>query len=233
MGRVLVDGSVINPVPARVAKDLGAEIIKVEGPEGDTTRYTGPARSRDMAALFMGLNRNKRSITLDITRPEGAAIVRRLVERADVVIENMTPGALKRAGLDYESLREVNEQLVMVSQPIGGQTGPFAQKRGYGGTVNAMVGLEFITGYDPEEGMVGFTHTVADPNVAVVAATTVLAALHRRRATGRGEYIDLSMLRMAIETSVRQLSRAPPSLSSSTMTAYPVFLRNSKRATST
>ena len=185
-------------VTGHILADWGADVIKIESsnridPARQGRPIIGDVPDPEQNPMFHNVNRGKRSITLDITKPEGAAIVKRLVVTADVVIENMTPGALTRAGLDYDALRQVNDRIVMVSQPIGGQTGPFAQKRGYGGTVNALVGLEFITGYEKNEGMVGFTHTVADPNVAVVAATAILAALHRRRTTGRGEYIDLSM----------------------------------------
>ena len=185
-------------VTGHVLADWGADVIKIESskridPARQGRPIVGDIPDPEQAPMFHNVNRGKRSINLDITKPEGAEIVRKLVATADVVIENMTPGALKRAGLDYDALSAINSRIVMVSQPIGGQTGPSSQKRGYGGTVNAMVGLEFITGYDPAEGMVGFTHTVADPNVAVVAATAVLAALHRQRTTGLGEYIDLSM----------------------------------------
>ncbi len=188
-------------VTGHVLADWGADVIKIESsqridPARQGRPIIGAVPDPEQNPMFHNVNRGKRSVTLDITKPDGGAIVRRLVATADVVIENMTPGALKRAGLDYDALREVNPRIVMVSQPIAGQTGPYTQKRGYGGTVNALVGLEYVTGYTDAEGreeMVGFTHTVADPNVAVVAATAVLAALHRRRATGQGEYIDLSM----------------------------------------
>ncbi len=191
-------------VTGHILADWGADVIKIESsnridPARQGRPIIGDVPDPEQNPMFHNVNRGKRSITLDITKPEGADIVRRLVATADVVIENMTPGALARAGLDYDALRQINDRIVMVSQPIAGQSGPFAQKRGYGGTVNALVGLEFVTGYRADTGdaaddqMVGFTHTIADPNVAVVAATAILAALHRRRATGRGEYIDLSM----------------------------------------
>ncbi|MSQ42264.1 MAG: CoA transferase [Dehalococcoidia bacterium] len=185
-------------VTGHILSDWGADVIKIESskridPARQGRPIIGDTPDPEQNPMFHNVNRGKRSVTIDITTPQGGALVKRLVAVSDVVIENMTPHALAAAGLNYPALREVNERLIMVSQPLAGQTGPFRELRGYGGTVNSLVGLEFITGYEDSGEMTGFTHTVGDPNVAVFAATAVLAALHRRRRTGRGEYIDLSM----------------------------------------
>ena len=184
-------------VTGHILSDWGANVIKIESsrridPARQGRPIVGDVPDPEQNPMFHNVARGKRSVTIDITTSEGAELVKRIAAKADVAIENMTPHALAAVGLNYQELRKVNEQLVMVSQPIAGQTGPYRELRGYGGTVNGLVGLEAITGYGDGE-TVGFAHTVADPNVAVFAATAVLAALYRRRRTGQGEYIDLSM----------------------------------------
>lgn len=185
-------------VTGQVLSDWGADVIKVESsrridPARQGRPIVGDTPDPEQAPMFHNVNRGKRSVTIDIKQPAGVELVKRLAAISDVVVENMTPHALKAAGLDYAALSEVNERLIMVSQPIAGQTGPYREIRGYANTVGSLVGLDFITGYEGTDESVGFTHTIADPNVAVFAATAVLAALRRRELTGQGEYIDLSM----------------------------------------
>lgn len=185
-------------VAGQILSDWGADVIKVESskridPARQGRPIIGDKPDPEQNPMFHNVNRGKRSVTLDITTPQGADLIRRLAATADIVIENMTPHALKAAGLDYTELSKVNERLIMISHPLAGQEGPYRELRGYGPTAGSLVGLDFITGYEGDEEPTGFNHPVADANVGSFAVIAILSALHRRRLTGRGEYIDLSM----------------------------------------
>jgi crotonobetainyl-CoA:carnitine CoA-transferase CaiB-like acyl-CoA transferase len=193
------------PWAGQTLADLGADVIKIERPgAGDDTRGWGPPFLRDRhgedssdAAYYLCANRNKRSVTVDFTTPEGQAIVRDLARTADVVLENFKVGGLQAYGLDYESLRSVNPQLIYCSITGFGQTGPYAERAGYDLLVQAMGGLMSITGRaDDQEG--------AGPQKAGVAVTDILtglyavigilAALSHRERTGMGQHIDIALL---------------------------------------
>jgi crotonobetainyl-CoA:carnitine CoA-transferase CaiB-like acyl-CoA transferase len=191
------------PWATQIFADLGAEVIKIERPgAGDDTRSWGPpftARSdgsRGDAAYFFACNRGKRSVAIDIARPEGAALVRDLAGHADVLVENFKLGGLARYGLDFASLQKVNPRLVYCSITGFGQTGPYAPRAGYDYIAEGMGGLMSITGQpDGEPGAeplrVGVA--VADLFTGMYAATSVLAALLHARATGEGQHIDLAL----------------------------------------
>ncbi len=185
--------------------DLGAEVIKVEKPgSGDDTRHWGPpwlkdgnGQPTDTAAYFLCANRNKRSLTVDFTRPEGQEIVRRLAKEADVVVENFKVGGLAAYGLDYASLAALNPRLIYCSITGFGQSGPYANRAGYDFLIQGMGGLMSITGRaDGEEGAgpqkVGVALT--DILTGLYATVGVLAALAHRERTGQGQYIDLALL---------------------------------------
>ena len=189
------------PLAAQLLGDLGAEVVKVERPGGgdDARRYGPPfltdraGEPTDTAAFFLACNRNKQSITIDLSTADGQELVRRLAARCDVLIENFRTGTTARYGLDYASLREVNPGLVYVSITGFGQTGPYADRPGYDGVFQAMSGLMSVSGH-PEEAMkVGIS--IVDVLTSHYAATAVLAALrHRDQGDGRGQHIDLSLL---------------------------------------
>jgi len=191
------------PWATQLLADLGAEVIKVERPgSGDDTRAWGPPflprtdGSAGDAAYFTCTNRNKRSIAVDFTAPEGAALVRRLAAKADVVVENYKVGGLRKYGLDYDSLSLVNPSLVYCSITGFGQTGPDAQRAGYDYMIQAMGGLMSITGQP--EGAPGAEPmkvgvAVADIFTGLYASSGILAALHHARATGEGQHIDLAL----------------------------------------
>ena len=174
--------------------DLGAEVIKIEKPgQGDDTRAWGPPWFESgVSAYFTCTNRNKRSLAVDFTMPDGAARIRELAAEADVVIENFKKGALARYGLDYPSLKAVKPDLVYCSITGFGQTGPYADRAGYDALIQGMGGLMSITGEaDGEPMKVGVA--VVDLFTGMYAASGILAALAHRDRTGEGQQIDLAL----------------------------------------
>jgi crotonobetainyl-CoA:carnitine CoA-transferase CaiB-like acyl-CoA transferase len=191
------------PWATQLLADLGAEVIKVERPgAGDDTRHWGPPfamkadGSPGDAAYFLCANRNKRSITVDIARPEGAELLRRLAAKADVVVENFRTGSLEKYGLDQASLAQLNPRLVYCSITGFGQDGPYAERAGYDYVVQAMGGLMSITGQPDgtpggEPLKVGVA--VADLFAGLYASNAILAALLHARATGKGQHVDMAL----------------------------------------
>lgn len=189
--------------------DLGADVIKVERPEvGDDTRSWGPPFLKDQdghdtkdSGYYLCCNRNKRSVTIDFTQPEGQELVRALAARSDVLIENFKVGGLSQYGLDYETLHKLNPRLVYCSITGFGQTGPYAARAGYDFLIQGMGGLMSITGHrDGEEGAGPMKAGVAltDILTGLYAATAILAALAQRDVSGKGQQIDLSLLDVQI-----------------------------------
>ncbi|GAB3652802.1 CaiB/BaiF CoA transferase family protein [Ramlibacter alkalitolerans] len=193
------------PWAGQMLGDFGADVIKVERPgSGDDLRDQG-ARLKDREgretgerSTFLSTNRAKRSITIDLTKPEGQALVRRLAAESDVVIENFKTGDLKRYGLDYGSLREVNPRLVYCSITGFGQSGPYSQMPGYDLLFQAMGGVMALTGVpegQPGAGPQRAGYPVSDLTSGFYATIGILAALHHRdTVTGRGQHIDLALL---------------------------------------
>jgi len=194
--------------------DLGADVVKIERPMrdgsgGDDTRGWGPPflRSRDghdtaEAAYYLSTNRNKRSATVDISRPQGQALIRRLAARSDVFVENFKVGDMARYGLDSASLLALNPRLVYCSITGFGQTGPYRERAGYDYAVQGMGGLMSVTGPSRSEiaddapggGPQKVGVAVADLFTGMYAATAILAALRHRDATGQGQAIDMALL---------------------------------------
>lgn len=180
------------PYCTMVLGDLGAEVIKVEPPEGDETRGWGPPFAGGESAYYLCVNRNKRGIVLNLKTKEGENILRELALKSDVFVENFRPGILKKFGLDFESLHQTNPRLIYCSISGFGQTGPLRDKPGYDFMVQAMGGLMSITGEPAGEPMkVGVA--VADLFAGQNAAIAVLAALQARQLTGAGQYLDISL----------------------------------------
>ena len=193
------------PWAGQALADLGADVIKIERPgTGDDTRGWGPPFLRDAqgkegadAAYYLCANRNKKSVTVDFTTPEGQAIVRSLARDSDVVLENFKVGGLEAYGLDYASLRAVNPRLIYCSITGFGQTGPYAARAGYDLLVQAMGGLMSITGRpdgDPAAGPQKAGVAVTDILTGLYATIGILAALSHRERTGIGQHIDLGLL---------------------------------------
>jgi crotonobetainyl-CoA:carnitine CoA-transferase CaiB-like acyl-CoA transferase len=188
------------PWAGQTLADLGADVIKVEAPEGDDTRRWGPPfverGGERTAAYFHAANRGKRSVVADFTTAEGQALVRRLVADADVVIENFKVGGLAKYGLDWAALQAINPRLIYCSITGFGQTGPYAHRAGYDFIIQGMAGLMSITGA-PEGQPQKVGVAVADVCTGVYAATAILAALVQRGRTGVGQHIDMALLDVA------------------------------------
>jgi len=197
------------PWAGQMLADLGADVVKVERPgAGDDTRSWGPpylkhanGEPTDVAAYFLCANRNKRSLTVDMARPEGQDLVRRLAAHSDVLIENFKVGGLKQYGLDYDSLAAANPRLIYCSITGFGQTGPYAPRAGYDFLVQGMGGLMSVTGPpdnaadgEPGAGPQKVGVALADVMTGLHAAIGVLAALAEREKSGRGQHIDLALL---------------------------------------
>ena len=193
------------PWCAQNLADLGADVIKVERPgAGDDTRHWGPPFAKDAngketkeSAYFICINRNKRSITIDIAKSEGQDIIRKLAAESDVVIENYKVGDLAKYGLDYESLKKVKPDLVYCSITGFGQTGPYANRPGYDFIIQGIGGFMSITGEahdfegaSPQKAGVA----IADIFTGMYASSAILAAVIHRDRTGEGQYIDMSLL---------------------------------------
>jgi crotonobetainyl-CoA:carnitine CoA-transferase CaiB-like acyl-CoA transferase len=193
------------PWCGQLLADLGAEVIKVERPEsGDDTRGWGPpflqdaeGRNSGDAAYFLCANRNKKSVTIDFTRPEGQELVRELAAKSDVVIENFKVGGLKAYGLDYTSLKAVNPGLIYCSITGFGQDGPYATRPGYDFLIQAMGGLMSITGHkegEPGAGPQKVGVALTDILTGLYSGVGILAALAHRERTGIGQHIDMALM---------------------------------------
>jgi len=172
--------------------DLGADVIKVEQPTGDLTRFSSP-RVNSNATYFIQQNVGKRNISLDLTKPEAVEIIKQLIEKCDVLIENFRPGVMARLGLDEKTLRNKSPRLVYASITGYGNTGPWVNRRAFAPVINAEMGLTKRQG-DARGGQYAndpFSH--ADVYTAIECASAILAALFQRERNGEGQYIDLSM----------------------------------------
>jgi crotonobetainyl-CoA:carnitine CoA-transferase CaiB-like acyl-CoA transferase len=181
------------PWATQLLGDYGADVVKIERPEtGDDTRQWGPPWLGRESAYFLATNRNKRSVTIDLASDEGKALVCSLADEADILVENFRVGALRRLDLDPENLRKRNPGLIVCSISAFGQSGSRAQEPGYDAMIQASAGLMSITG--PEEGgpqKVGVA--IADIMAGMYAANAILAALHARQRSGKGQHIDIPL----------------------------------------
>ncbi|WP_426118258.1 CaiB/BaiF CoA transferase family protein [Pseudomonas sp. DSP3-2-2] len=193
------------PWAGQILADLGAEVIKVERPgNGDDTRAWGPPFLKDAdgentseAAYYLSANRNKQSVTIDFTRPEGQKLVRELAGKSDIVIENFKVGGLAAYGLDYESLKAVNPRLIYCSITGFGQTGPYARRAGYDFMIQGLGGLMSLTGRPEGEegaGPVKVGVALTDILTGLYSTTAILAALAHRDQGGSGQHIDMALL---------------------------------------
>jgi formyl-CoA transferase len=182
------------PVCTMMLGDLGAEVIKVERPgTGDDTRTWGPPFAGGESAYYLCCNRNKKSITIDLGKPQGRDLVKELAKKSDVLVENFKPGLMRRYGLDYETLRELNPRLVFCSITAYGQDGPYHDRPGYDMVLSAVGGLMWITGErDGNPCKVGVA--ITDVLTGVHASGAITAALLWRERSGRGQFIDCGLL---------------------------------------
>ena len=189
--RVIELGTLIaGPFCGQLMGDFGAEVIKVEAPgQGDPMRQWGRELPDGKSLWWPVIARNKKAITLDLRQTEGQAILRDLVGRSDVLIENFRPGTMEKWGLTYDALAAVNPRLIMVRVSGYGQTGPYAERAGYGGIGEAMGGLRYIVG-DPATPPARVGISIGDSLAATFALVGTLAALHHRERSGRGQVVD-------------------------------------------
>ena len=195
------------PWAGQTLADLGAEVIKVESPQGDDTRQWGPPfvehDGETSAAYFHGCNRGKASVIIDFRTPEGQAELRALLVDADIVIENFKLGGLAKYGLDYHSLKSLNPKLIYCSITGFGQTGPYAHRPGYDYIIQGMSGLMSITG-EPDGAPQRAGVAITDIFTGVYATTAILAAVHQRQTTGLGKHIDMALLDVAVSVTANQ-----------------------------
>jgi len=181
------------PFASTMLGDYGAEVIKIEPLDGEIARAWGPPFYGDEAAYFVNLNRNKKSVALDLKHPEGKALFFRLLDRADVVLENLRVGVVAKLGIDYASVRERQPRVVYCSISGFGQDGPYRDRAALDLVVQAESGMISITG-EPGGAGVRAGVSIADITAGMYAAFGILAALHARQQTGRGQFLDVSML---------------------------------------
>jgi len=219
--RVLDFGWVaVGPVIGSLLAEMGAEVIKIESsrrldycrllPPTPSVRREQPDRTPvaadlDMVSMFHNYNRGKLGITVDLRHPGAPALLRRLVARSDVVLENFSPGVLRRIGLHYEALREVRPDLVMISCSAAGQDGPWSELKTFAPSLSSLAGLEVLIGYPGERVLGALAYGYADPSNAHHGALAVLAALWHRQRTGQGQYIDMSQLEATVGLTVEPL----------------------------
>jgi crotonobetainyl-CoA:carnitine CoA-transferase CaiB-like acyl-CoA transferase len=201
--------TIAGPHCTRLLADLGAEVIKVEAPEGDMMRSRMPLR--DGASTSFGqLNTGKKSVVIDLKRPDGVALARRLIETADVLVENFRPGVMQRFGLDYPTLRELKPDLVYCAISGYGQTGPSSGLPAYAPVIHASSGYDLAhLAYQEGERRPDFCGIyIADVLTGTYAFGAIMTALYQRQATGEGQLIDVSMLESMLSLTLSELQLA-------------------------
>ena len=193
------------PLSAQMLADLGAEVIKIERPgTGDDARAFGPpylvdpeGKENNNNSFYLCANRGKKSVTINIAKPEGQAIIRDLAKTADVMMENYKVGDLKRYGLDYESIKAINHGIIYCSVTGFGQTGPYAERAGYDAILQAMGGLMSVTGHidgEPGEGPMKVGPSIVDYMTGMNTSIGILSALYHRKANGgEGQHVDVCL----------------------------------------
>ncbi|HYE94443.1 MAG TPA: CoA transferase [Terriglobales bacterium] len=189
------------PSCAMLLGDMGADVIKVEPPDGEASRKQGYQLAPGVSAAFVAINRNKRGMTLDLKQPDGVAVLKKLAATADVLVENYRPGVAQRLGVDYETLKAINPRLIYCSISGFGQTGPYAARGGYDLIAQGMSGIMSATGH-PGGPPVKVGIPIADLGAGLFATFGILCALRARRTTGRGQLVDTSLFEAGLALSV-------------------------------
>ncbi|UPK29928.1 CoA transferase [Bradyrhizobium sp. 195] len=183
---------ILGPYATQILADMGADVVKVETPEGDSTRYTGPGRSADMAALFMGVNRNKRSIVLNLKKPEALEALYALIDQADVLVHNMRPQKATKLGLSSDRILARNPKIVFAGLYGYREGGAYSGRPAYDDVIQAQCGLASLMA--DADGRPKFAPTViADKTCALAGAYSILAALLKRERTGKGGIVEMPM----------------------------------------
>ena len=182
------------PFATMLLSDLGAEVIKLEAPGiGDLARYANPSAAEKVSSYFLSVNRGKKSITLDLKNEKGKELVLKLVEQADILLENFRPGVMERLGLGYEIIKQQNPRIVYGSISGFGQKGPYSQRPAFDMIAQGMGGVVSITG-EPRQPPSRVGYSIGDMGASLFGALAILAALHERDKSGEGQWIDVSML---------------------------------------
>ncbi|MCS7051198.1 MAG: CoA transferase, partial [Thermomicrobium sp.] len=198
--------AVSSPLCTMLLGDLGADVVKIEPPQGDPARGYGPPFVAGESPYFLSVNRNKRSVVLDLKHPEGCRVARQLAGRADVLVTNFRSSALRRLGLDESTLRAENPRLIYCQVTGYGPRGPWADVPAFDQVAQGMSGLMSVTG-KPESGPVRVGIAIADILAALFATYGVLAALYERERTGVGQRVDTSLLGAVIGVLTFQAGR--------------------------
>src|SRR5829696_9881863 len=187
------------PTCTLMLADMGAEVIKIEKiPAGDDTRYMVPPKIGDVAASFLMMNRNKKGIALDLKTPGGAKVLRRLIESADVLVENFGPGVMDRLGFGYADISKKHPKLIYCSLSGFGRTGPYKHRRGFDLVAQAMSGIMSFTGERPDGPPVKCGAPLSDITAGILAAMGILAAYAHRLKTGEGQWVETSLFEAAL-----------------------------------
>ena len=189
---------IAGPFCGALLADYGAEVIRIERVNGSEDRYVTPVSNDGQGAMFLQLNRNKLGLTLNPTKDKGKEIVKRLVERSDIVIANLPEQTLKSMGLNYEDLKSINPGIILTSNTAFGTTGPYAERVGFDGVAQAMSGAMDMTG-DPEKPTKAYAPYVDFCSASLAAFGTLLAFLEKQK-TGKGQRVQTSLLQTALTT---------------------------------
>ena len=205
-GITVVDMSQIGagPIASMVLGDMGANVIKIEAPSGDACRLLGPPFAQEESGIYLSVNRNKKGIALDFKKPEGVEVIKKLIAKADIFLESNRPGVMDRLGLGYEQVREINPQIIYVSISGFGQTGPYAQRPGVDGVLQAMGGIMSVTGEEgraPVKAGVPATDTIT----GYLGTMSILGALIYRDRHKQGQKVELSLLDSIIALQVMSM----------------------------
>ncbi len=192
----------VGPIVSKYLADHGAEVVRIESSTyPEALRRVGPfvddVPGVDRSGYYANFNSSKRGITVNLKHPRGPELIKRFIATCDVVTESFTPGTMAKFGLDYESLRQLRPDLLMISMPLYGQTGPWSSYMGYGHVLQAAAGYNHMTGW-PDQPPIGTGVAYTDFLVPHLAATALIAALDYRRRTGKGQYIDFGQMEAAI-----------------------------------
>jgi crotonobetainyl-CoA:carnitine CoA-transferase CaiB-like acyl-CoA transferase len=191
---------VMGPYATQILADFGADVVKVEPPEGDIMRYAWPFRSKGMGHIFLNANRNKRGIVLDLKKPGARAACLALAKKADVLVYNIRPQAMARLRLGYEDVRAVNPRIIYVGAFGYSQSGPYAAKAAYDDLIQGASGLPWLLRESGAESPRFVPATMADRSVGLHVVNAVCAALYSREKTGKGQRVDVPMFESLLQT---------------------------------
>ncbi len=183
----------MGPYATQILGDMGADVIKVESPDGDVFRYAAPQRNQGMGAAYLNLNRNKRSIVMDLKRPEERERLRELVKTADVFVYNVRPQSMRKLGLDYESLRAINPRIIHCGTYGFSERGPYAGQPAFDDIIQAMSGIAALQGHNGDSGPEYVNTILADKAAGLTAAYAIAMALYERERSGMGQAIEVPM----------------------------------------